>query len=180
MERTEQWISRLDAVTNAFQDAFGQWDETRLNQQPAAGQWSVAEIIQHLIILNSSYLPLIEKLREGTLKLSWTARIPWITKRFGKMIYRSVLPETSRKTRTMPIWQPRRSEIPPGILKRFAAHQEKLKAVISGSRELIDQKAVICSPANKFIAYPLDMLFDILVAHEERHLGQALKLAGPA
>lgn len=150
-----------------------------MNQKPSTGAWSVAEIIQHLIILNSSYFPLIEKLHAGTLQLPWTARIPWITKRFGKMIYKSVLPDTKRKARTMAIWEPRRSEIPPGILNRFADHQEKLAETIRSSENLILDHAIITSPANRFIVYPLEMLFDILVAHEERHLAQAEELRLP-
>ena len=177
MERIEQWYYRIDTVTSKFQTTFGNWEESQLNHRPSGGGWSVAEILQHLIILNSSYFPLIEKLHAGTLELPWTARFPSITKRFGKMIYKSVLPETKRKAKTMSVWEPHRSEIPPGILDRFVSHQQKLKETIASSESLVRQHAIISSPANRFIVYPIDMLFDILVAHEERHLAQAEAIA---
>jgi hypothetical protein len=37
----------------------------------------------------------------------------------------------------------------------------------------LEKGTVISSPANKYIVYKLETAFDIIVAHEERHLEQA-------
>ena len=62
------------------------------------------------------------------------------------------------------------------ILKRFIEHQEKLKQKILDSEDLLEQNAVISSPANPKIVYKLDAAFKIILAHEERHLQQAKKI----
>jgi hypothetical protein len=38
---------------------------------------------------------------------------------------------------------------------------------------LVQAETVISSPANRFIVYKIGRAFDIIVAHEERHLNQA-------
>jgi len=58
-------------------------------------------------------------------------------------------------------------------LQKFEQHHQELKKVITESEELIKAKTVISSPANKNIVYYLDKAFDIMVAHEQRHLNQA-------
>jgi hypothetical protein len=37
----------------------------------------------------------------------------------------------------------------------------------------VDKGTIISSPANKIIVYKLEIAFDIIVAHEKRHLEQA-------
>ena len=75
--------------------------------------------------------------------------------------------------RTFPIWEPDKSEIPQGILDRFAAHQLQLKTVLENSRDLVDQGVIISSPANRNIVYKLEKAFEIIVAHEQRHFEQS-------
>lgn len=42
--------------------------------------------------------------------------------------------------------------------------------------DLIQQGAIISSPANRNIVYTLETAFDIIVAHEQRHLEQAREI----
>ena len=75
--------------------------------------------------------------------------------------------------KTFPIWEPSESQIPPGVLNRFALHQSELKSLIENSADLVQRGVVISSPANKNIVYKLETAFDIIVAHEQRHFEQA-------
>ena len=82
-------------------------------------------------------------------------------------------PTRRKKIKTFPVWQPEQSNVSADILKQFGEYQEELKDVIVNSKDLLEQKAVIRSPANNMIVYPVEMLFEIIVVHEERHLNQA-------
>ncbi|MDZ7650490.1 MAG: hypothetical protein U5K54_26955 [Cytophagales bacterium] len=62
------------------------------------------------------------------------------------------------------------------ILLRFEKHQDELKKLIESSQDLIEKNVVISSPANKMIVYKLETAFDIMVAHEKRHLEQAKEI----
>jgi hypothetical protein len=92
---------------------------------------------------------------------------------FGKVIPDSVQPDRRKKMKTFPIWQPSQSEIAADILQQFENHQEQLKNLIESSSDLLDQRAIISSPANKNIVYTLETAFDIIVTHERRHFEQA-------
>ena len=55
--------------------------------------------------------------------------------------------------KTFPIWEPAKSEISGDILSRFEKHQTDLKNLITGSKDLLEKRTVISSPANKNIVY---------------------------
>jgi hypothetical protein len=167
------YVPEIDAVTESFVSAFGSLTNDELNRRLTPESWSIAQIIEHLIIINKSYFPVIESARNGTLKLPIIARIDLVVNFFGKMILKSVQPGSKKKMKTFPIWQPAYSSIPGGILQRFEKHQSELKNLIYESEELLGVKAVIHSPANKHIVYTLESAFDIIIAHEKRHLIQA-------
>lgn len=163
----------LDKITQDCQAWYGQLDEAHLNWQPNANTWSIAQNLEHLMVVNRSYYPLVESLRAGTLKLPWIAKVPFLVRSMGNLILKSVQPDYKGKTKTFTIWQPRSSALPYDQVHLFEEHQTELKAFISSCSDLIEQGAVIYSPANKRIAYKLEVAFDIMVAHEARHLQQA-------
>jgi hypothetical protein len=177
--QTERWTDKIDQTTKAFKDSFGKLPAEELNRKPNAQTWSIAQNIDHLIIINQSYYPVINALRQGNYKLPFIGKIGFMVKFLGKMILDAVQPDRSKKMKTFPIWEPSKSEISADILGRFEKHQEELKKLISGSKDLLEQGVVISSPANKNIVYKLETAFDIIVTHEQRHLEQAKEvLAG--
>lgn len=170
---TTKWTSQLDANTKDFQTEFGGLTGTELNWCPAADVWSVAQNVEHLIKVNTSYFPVIDRVLKGENEIPWLGRIGFITGFLGEMILTSVLPETKRKIKTFPIWQPALSNVSPDILAAFAANQELIKEKIGKCGQALDEGTVISSPANKMVVYKLETAFDIIVAHERRHLEQA-------
>lgn len=167
------WIARIDQTTARFKAAFGEWDADRLNWKPAPQTWSVAQILDHLITINKTYFPVMEKLRKGEMKLPFLARQRFMVALSSRMVLKSVQPETKRKMNTFPIWEPSASQIPASIVSDFSLHQEEMKTLISGAMDLVEQKGLISSPANQFIVYTVGTAFEIIVTHEERHLAQA-------
>ena len=170
------WNTQIDTVTAEFNTTFGALSPAQLNWKPNAATWSVAQNIDHLIQINKSYYPVIDQLKAGKLQLPWMARVGFMVSFFGKMILKSVHPDSRRKMKTFPIWEPSSSDLPGDILHQFGQHQEELKRQIATSAEWIQQRAVIHSPANKKIVYSLDKAFDIILTHELRHLEQAKEL----
>ena len=173
---TKHWTQSLDKSTQDFLEAFGSFTPEQLNWKPDPNTWSIAQNLDHLITINRTYFPVLDSLHEGTYKVPYHGKIGFVTSYLGKMILQGVGPDRKKKIQTFPIWEPSRSEINEDILQRFATHQEELKGYIQGSSNLLDQKVVISSPANKNIVYSLQSAFDIIVAHERRHLEQAKEL----
>ncbi len=171
-----KWTEEIDEITEGFLNSFGMLSEKDLNWKPPPEEWSIAENIDHLITLNETYFPAFKDLKSGNYSLPFIARFGFVVNFFGSFILKSVQPSNTKKTKTFPIWEPKKSTIGKDILPRFKAHQNRLKEEIQNIEEKVHENAVISSPANKNIVYKLGTAFDILIAHEKRHYAQAKKV----
>ncbi|MBR9921038.1 MAG: DinB family protein [Bacteroidetes bacterium] len=170
------WIQQIERNTNEFVEAFGALSAEQLNWKPNAKTWSIAQNIDHIIVINETYFPVIESIKRGNYKAPFIARINFLVSLMGKTVLNAVGPDRKRKMKTFPIWEPDSSKIPADILERFRKHQSVLMQCIQDSADLVDRGIVISSPANRNIVYSLDKAFDIIVAHEKRHFVQAKEL----
>ncbi len=170
------WHQTIDETTRAFVAHFGGLTTSQLNWKPGPDTWSIAQNIDHLIVINRTYYPVLDQLQAGTYRVPWFGKLGFIVRFMGRIILDSVKPDQQRKIKTFPIWQPSSSAIPGDILDRFAVHQSELKDRISSVGDWIQAGAVICSPANRNIVYTLSTAFDIIVNHEQRHLEQAKRI----
>lgn len=164
---------QIDYITREFNEDFGTFTKDQLNFKPNEKTWSIAQNINHLILVNESYFPIINAVKMGTYKIPFLGKIPFIVNFTGKILLNSVQPDRKKKTRTFTIWEPQKSELEPDILSRFEKHQDDLKKLIADCTTLLEKQTVISSPANKNIVYKLDKAFDIILAHEQKHLRQA-------
>lgn len=169
----QHWLNQLNENTAAFQQHFGALTKEDLNWKPNSTSWSIGQNIDHLIVINSTYFPILEALDRGTYKTPFLAKFGFLAKFFGTFILQSSSPDRSKKIKTFPIWEPTTSNIDKDILNQFERHQDQLKEAILASEQWIRQKVVIGSPANRMIVYSLSDAYDIIVAHEQRHLEQA-------
>lgn len=171
-EKIQQWETELNAITTEF-EVFRTLTPEQFNFKPNSKTWSIAQIIDHIIVLNESYYPILKSVHNGSFKLPFTGRFDWAVNFFGKLVHDAVEPTRKRKGRTLPIWFPTSSKIGMEILDRFATHQQELIEWMIKSEPLIVKDTVIHSPANKIIVYKLEKAFDLIVTHEQRHLNQA-------
>lgn len=169
----KNWTSTLDNITNQALNEFGTLSKEQMNWKPNSNTWSIAQILEHLIVVNETYYPVLASLENGTYKTPFIAKIGFIVSFLGKTVLKAVQPDRQKKMKTFPIWQPGTSKVSDDILKRFASHQNELKQKIENAKELVVRGIVISSPANKNIVYRLETAFDIIVSHEQRHLEQA-------
>lgn len=174
--KADRWSADLDEITRTFKQDFGPLSADQLNWKPNAGTWSIGQIIQHLIVVNETYFPVLEQIRNNTYYTPRFGRIGFINRFFGKMILNSVQPGQKRKIKTFSIWEPDLSAIRSDIITQFEKHQHELKQAIRNSEDLIAQNTIISSPANRMIVYKLETAFDIMVAHEKRHLRQTQEI----
>lgn len=173
MEAMKKWISEIELLTKAFENEFGNLTAEEVNRKPNATTWSIGQVIEHIIVVNESYYPVVEQLRAGTYRTPWTARLPFLVNWFGDFILQGVEPERKKKIKTFPVWEPQQSEVWADIVEVFVDHHRELAGLIAASSDLVVGGTVISSPANRFVVYKIGRAFDILVAHEQRHLNQA-------
>lgn len=171
--KPKKWINELDRLSKEVQETFGDLDKEALFIKPDSKSWSIAENLEHLIKLNSSYFPIFQKIKDNTYESAFIGKFGFFRRLFGNMIYKSVSDGGKKKIKTFPLWEPKIQENEVNIIEKFMAHQDDLKNWIKELGPYIEKEEVIHSPANKLIVYSLPQALDIIVAHERRHLEQA-------
>jgi len=173
MKNQTRWINEFNQVSEAVEKTFGSLSTETLHLKANSNEWSISENLDHLIKVNSSYFPIFKKLRAGTFKGAFIGKFGVFTKMFGEMIYKSVSEGGKKKIKTFPLWEPNLLTSSGNILNDFKNHQAELIDWINQMEIFIEKNSIIHSPANKLIVYSLVQAFEIIIAHEKRHLEQA-------
>jgi hypothetical protein len=168
-----RWTTELDHITTLFSTQFGSLTQAELNWKPSPSTWSIAQNIDHLIVVNGTYFPVLAALKAGTYSLPFTAKAGFLVSFFGNTVLEAVRPDRRKRMKTFPVWEPSASTVEGNILRRFVDHQRELKQQIIAAGPFLQNRTVISSPANKYIVYTLETAFDIIVSHEMRHFEQA-------
>jgi hypothetical protein len=169
--REEMRALAVDARTT-----FGGLTPQQLNWKPSAGQWSVGQCFEHLLKTNEPYAPVIEGVARGERRPTAWERLSPLSGFWGSFVLRSVVPESARKIKARPNFQPSSSSVDAGIVGRFADLQERLAELMGRTRDMGPEKVVITSPVAGFVTYSLLDGYRIILAHGRRHFEQARRV----
>ena len=170
------WAQEIDKITLVAEMLFSGLSSEQLNWKPNSETWSIAQNLEHLIVVNETYYPVLSSLKKGTYKKPFLANFGFIVSFFGKTVLNAVKPDRKKKMKTFSIWEPGQSRVGIDIISRFKKHQSELQKQINEANELLTNLIVISSPASKIVVYRLEIAFDIVVNHEQRHLEQAKEI----
>ena len=149
-----------------------------MNWRPEPDRWSIALCFEHLIKIQTHYLPTLASLAAGTAEPTLWERVSPFSGLFGRLLIRSLDPGNKRKTRTAAKSEPSSSEIGADVIGRFGAHQAELVTHLRAlPSELDPKRVVITSPLAGFVTYTLDDCMTILVVHGRRHFAQAERVS---
>ncbi|MFZ9046429.1 MAG: DinB family protein [Cyclobacteriaceae bacterium] len=168
----DHWIKEINQVSKQIKELIAERNFEMLNWKASNKEWSVLQVLDHLKTVNSSYFPITENLRSGAYKPPFLGKIDFFVNLFGKLILKSVQPEEKKKTRTFPLWQPSFGEAASSDIDTFFDCQDELITWITKNADLIKENPVISSPASNNVVYRFQVVLDIIVAHEKRHLLQ--------
>ena len=141
----------------------------QLGQRPAPGGWSVAECIAHLTLTTRNYLPPVYKALEiapqgsGPYKMDFT----------GRMLRWVLEPPYRMKTKTLPSFEPGAEKDSGAALPEFLHSQDDLLKCLASCEGRALDKVKIQSSFNERMHYNVYSCFEIMTAHQRRHLWQA-------
>lgn len=95
--KSDRWSKDLDAITNSFSREFAALTADEINWKPNVQQWSVAQCIHHLIVVNESYYPILDQVRNKTYYTPRYGKIGFIPKFFGKIVLDAVTQTEEKK-----------------------------------------------------------------------------------
>lgn len=141
--------------------------------KPHPKKWSPAQSIEHILVSNELYFPLIEdKLAaKGDARKNQSLYKPTF---WGKMVYRAVDPDLmkTKKSKAPKLFNPQPSVEIPTLIRRFEKDQIRLKKCLERALEN-DATQKLRSPVSRIMRFTLVDVMAILSKHEIRHYLQA-------
>jgi DinB superfamily len=169
----EHWNKDIDKVTEKFVGSFGSLTETQLNYKPDPNVWSIAQNIDHLILLNSSYFQNFDEIKKGKHKLPATDDLEQIAENTLQNLRPYANGTRTKRANTWDKWQPSKTKFDHKILKDFTDHQSEFKKHINEFQGFNLHQTFIKYPGEANLIFRLDECIDFLIEHENRHWIQA-------
>jgi hypothetical protein len=173
-------IAEAAALGTEMERRFGDLSLAQLSWKPNDKEWSIGYCLEHIIIVNTGYFAPISKILDGTRSPTFWERLPMLPGLFGSLLIRTLEPGAKGFVPAPKVFLPSSSDIPVGIVARFAAQQRELLALMDRCRTLDVAQIVIASPAADFVTYSLLDAFRIIVVHLQHHLHQTSKILAVA
>jgi hypothetical protein len=169
-------LAALEAIGEEARETFGGLSAEQLNWKPGADEWSVGQCFEHLIKTNRSFFPTLEQLARGERKGGTWERLSPFSGFFGRMVLKSVAPESARKFKAPRGLRPSASAVDSAVVEQFTVQQGELAELMRATADLDLKRTVVTSPISGFVTYSLLDAFRIVVMHERRHFAQALRV----
>lgn len=148
----------------------------QLGWRPPEGGWSIAQVMEHLIITDESYLAVFDRILAA--KPAHSAEEQWEPSLIGGFLTRSLKPGT-RKMTSPAVWRPA-PEARADVVEEYIKVRQRLVEAMRQADGHDLRRTKLSSPAAKFIRMNLGDAFLTLVVHTQRHLQQIERIRAHA
>ena len=145
-------------------------DELRylqLGWRPPDGSWSIAQVFEHLIISDVSYLESMREMVEHGKRGS----TPWKPTFGGGLLIRTVSPTQKRKSRAPRIYRPP-AEPRANVVEAYLALRKNFLELVERADGVDLRRTRMVSPVTPLIRPNLGDAIMVLTIHTQRHLQQ--------
>ncbi|MEO1518516.1 MAG: DinB family protein [Bacteroidota bacterium] len=156
-----------------IKEELGVLSPEQFNWKPAPDSWSAGQCVDHLKTTLAQYEPIFAALLEDRKPSNFWEKVPFLPGMWGGMLKSFTQPDIKRKIKTVPVFEPTKSEVLLSVIDAFIERQQGLFNSMRQLDGLDHAKTIVTSPASQFITYSLKDAFAILCMHPERHLNQA-------
>ena len=168
--------TQLDDIARETLATFGGFDGRQLNWRPDETQWSVAQCFEHLLSANSlMFRAADEALNDGRSRSFWE-RLPILPGVVGRMMIRSLAPNTKRKLTAPSKTRPATSDIGADVISRFVEQHRDAVTRVQGLNEPDAARTIMTSPFLRVVTYSVLDGWRLVVAHDRRHFEQARRV----
>jgi len=169
-----QLLSDLDAIDAEARTMQNTLTDEELRRPAPGGGWTVGQVFEHLIVANSLYYEQMEKAL-ATGKPAGSSK--WRPTLFGRMLVKSLSPQSTRKLPTPRIFKPDPAPRA-GVVRAFLESQERFRALARQADGLDLKRTRMTSPVNSLIRINFGDAFRVIVVHEQRHFQQIRRILG--
>ena len=169
------YVDEARAIAFDASSEFGALTHEQLNWKPAPDRWSVAQCLDHLMVIDAGYFPVFRRIADGGYESPFWRRLLF-PKAFGSMVLKAVEPQAPRAFKTSSAAQPARGDIGADIVRRFETHQRTMAEHLERLEAKRASDLVIGSPVFPAASYSILSAARIMVAHARRHMLQARRV----
>jgi hypothetical protein len=143
---------------------------SQLAWNPPEGGWSIAQVLEHLVMVADTYYGVVRPLVYSPLApAAELGRNAWDPTWMGWLLVASL--RSRRRMRAPRIWQVG-PDARPGVLQAFLDRQRVLVQLLRAAAALDWRRVRLRSPASGLIRLNLGDAFTALVVHAQRHAQQ--------
>jgi len=164
----------INEITRKVIKEFGHLTTEQLNRKISAKTWSIGQCIDHIIVSNETYLPVLSEIAEGRHKSTFWEINNLLSNYTGRRMIKTLGLEITKKFKSPKQFLPSKSEIPISIIGDFKRHQDKMLELFRILENDKFSDKVITSPVAALITLRVKDVIEIIIVHEQRHLQQAL------
>jgi hypothetical protein len=169
-------ISNAGMISDEVRETFGKLSPEQLNWKINDSEWSIGQCFDHLIVSNNLYFKNIQKVADGTHVNNWFSAIPLFTNIVGQQLKKAVSPDSPKKIKTFPVFEPGFSKIEATVIEDFCENQETLISLMEATKDLNLRGIKIPTPISEAVNIRLSDAFEVLIMHERRHFDQAKRV----
>ena len=169
LAHSETLLRGNEAVIRRIRETLSGVGPDVMVRRPASGGWSVAEVLEHLIISADSYLDAVRRLTRENAGSRADPTTVWKPSLMGGLLTGSL-----RNPRRLPapgLYKPG-PQPRAGVLDEFLRRQEEAGRLIVDAGVLDWRRTRMRSPVLPIIRMNLGDALTVLVVHAERHAGQ--------
>lgn len=165
-------LAETRRASDAFRALAAPLTAAQLAWNPPGDRWSVAQVLEHLVVANHAYAEAIERRLADAPPARGSGT--WKPTLVGGFLRHVLSPEFLWKLPSPRGFRPGPTARE-GVLDAFLATQAQLAAQVERAAAL-DWRVGMASPESALVRFNLGDAFAILVSHTARHLGQARRV----
>lgn len=170
---------RLTHILDTVEREFSPLTAEQLRTKPANGGWSIVECLQHLNLAERYYIRQLQHKVDKLGLVQHTAddqslESGWV----GRLLLGIVDPKSKRKFPAPGVVRPRTaSDLDPAdVIKQFVELQTLLRSLLDKAVYLDWNRDQTATLFGSWIKINVGDMLVMLVAHTERHMGQAMRV----
>ncbi len=171
-------VTEIDANISHAQSLAARLSHAQFNWRPEPGRWSVGQCLAHLNTVNGGDLAALRMSIEAGKERRQTGDGPFTYGFLSRKFVAVMEPPVTRKFKAPKYYEPVPESAPAETLAEYCRISGEIRKLMHASAglDLARVKAVLAAlpaPLRAILKMPLGARFELLAAHDRRHLWQA-------
>lgn len=174
-------LQQVDELLRTTKEQLLTADKDILLRQPAPDKWSAAQCLDHLNGYARFYIPAMEKAIAGKLTGSFAPtpspvfKSGWLGNYFTNLMLPRADGHPGMKMQAPKAYRPLANLDAGQVVNEFIDWQERLKKVLEHGKMVNLESIRIPTTLGNWLKFSLGDTFRFVIAHEQRHMAQALR-----